>query len=47
MKIVHLFTGLAILAFSLPVSAQPLLTPHTAQYKVKISIVSGQLNTEL
>ena len=23
------------------------LTPHTAQYKVKISIVSGQLNTEL
>ena len=24
-----------------------LLTPHKAQYKVKISIVSGQLNTEL
>ena len=23
------------------------LTPHTAQYKVKISVVSGQLNTEL
>jgi hypothetical protein len=47
MKIVHLLTGLAIVAFSLTVSAQPLLTPHTAQYKVKISIVSGQLNTEL
>ena len=23
------------------------LTPHTAQYKVKISLLSGQLNTEL
>jgi len=47
MKIVHLLTGLAILSFSLTVSAQPLLTPHTAEYKVKISILSGQLNTEL
>jgi len=27
--------------------AETELTPHTAQYKVKISIVSGQLNTEL
>jgi hypothetical protein len=30
-----------------PSVAEPSLTPHTAQYKVKISVVSGQLNTEL
>ena len=47
MKVVQILTGLATLAFSLLVSAQPLLTPHTAEYKVKISVVSGQLNTEL
>ena len=47
MKFVPMLTGLTLLAISLPVSAQPLLTPHTAEYKVKISIVSGQLNTEL
>lgn len=28
-------------------AAATTLTPHTAQYKVKISVVSGQLNTEL
>jgi hypothetical protein len=27
--------------------AGPVLVPHTAQYKVRISVVSGQLNTEL
>jgi hypothetical protein len=47
MNIVHLLNVLAILSFSLTASAQPLLTPHTAEYKVKISIVSGRLNTEL
>ena len=47
MRFVRLQTGLAALVLSLPVMAQPLLTPHTAEYKVKISVVSGQLNTEL
>jgi len=47
MKFVPMLTGLVVLALSLPVDAQPLLTPHTAEYKVKISVVSGQLNTEL
>lgn len=30
-----------------PVLADGLLTPHTARYKVKISVLSGQLDTEL
>jgi hypothetical protein len=47
MRLQRLLAGLAALALSLPVLAQPLLTPHTAEYKVKISVVSGQLNTEL
>jgi len=47
MRLVRLLTGLAALALCLPVLAEPLLTAHTAEYKVKISIVSGQLNTEL
>jgi len=40
---------LAALALFLAVSAAGAaeLTPHRAEYKVKISIVSGQLNTEL
>ena len=37
----------AVAAFAAPVAAAGDLTPHTAQYKVKISILSGQLNTEL
>ncbi len=37
----------AIFALAGPVFASPVLTPHTAEYKVKISVVSGQLNTEL
>ena len=32
---------------ALPVSADPSLTPHAAEYKVKISMLGGQLNTEL
>jgi len=39
--------ALAAPAFSGPAFSGPRLTPHTAQYKVKISVVSGQLNTEL
>ena len=47
MRLLRLLTGLAALALSLQVLAEPLLTPHTAEYKVKISVLSGQLNTEL
>jgi hypothetical protein len=47
MRFAGLFTCLTALALSLPVLAEPLLTPHTAEYKVKISVLSGQLNTEL
>ena len=35
------------MAFSSQVFARDLLTPHRAEYKVKISIVSGKLSTEL
>ena len=38
---VLLFTSLALVA--IPSSAGPLLTPHTAEYKVEISIVNGKL----
>ena len=34
-------------AFALPSARASELMPHRAEYKVKISIVSGQLNTEL
>jgi hypothetical protein len=47
MRLVCLLTGLLALAHSLPSSADTLLTPHTAEYKVKISVISGRLNTEL
>jgi len=47
MRYVRLVAGLAALALCLPVLAEPLLTPHTAVYKVKISLLSGRLNTEL
>lgn len=33
--------------FATPAQAAKLLTPHTAEYKVKISVVGGRLNTEL
>lgn len=33
--------------FAAPAADAGELTPHTAQYKVKISLLSGQLNTEL
>jgi hypothetical protein len=47
MKFLTMLSGLAVLALSFPVPAQHLLTPHTAEYKVRISVVSGRLNTEL
>ena len=34
-------------AFAMPSAGASELTPHRAEYKVKISVVSGQLNTEL
>ena len=41
--------GLAMLLLVLaaPLSVATELTPHKAEYKVRVSIVSGQLNTEL
>ena len=47
MKFTRLITALIVLLFAGQVSAETALTPHTAQYKVRISVVSGQLNTEL
>jgi len=35
------------LIIAAPTSAGPSLTPHAAEYKVKISVLGGQLNTEL
>ncbi|MGI9271417.1 MAG: DUF3108 domain-containing protein [Woeseiaceae bacterium] len=37
----------ALIALATPVAAETLLTPHKAQYRVKISVLGGQLNTEL
>ncbi len=36
-----------LVALSLPAIAETQLTPHKAEYKVRISILGGQLNTEL
>ena len=47
MRFARLATALIVAFFASQVSAETTLTPHTAQYKVRISIVSGQLNTEL
>jgi hypothetical protein len=47
MRFVCFFAGLLALAHSMPSLAEPLLTPHKAEYKVKISVISGRLNTEL
>ena len=47
MKFVRLITALIVVFLAGQVSAETALTPHTAQYKVRISVVSGQLNTEL
>ncbi len=47
MRSARYLAGLAVVAVCSQVLAVPLLTPHTAEYKVRISGVSGQLNTEL
>ena len=39
--------GLPLLAATAPVQADQALTPYSAEYKVKISVLSGQLTTEL
>ena len=38
---------LATLCVSMPATAQPSLTQHSAEYRVKISVLGGRLNTEL
>ena len=46
----HIWWSWCVVAFALltgPAAATGALTPHTAEYKVKISVVSGRLNTEL
>jgi len=46
----HMLCAWCIVAVSLlaaPAGASGILTPHTAVYKVKISVVSGRLRTEL
>jgi len=47
MRFGRFLTAIAILALCSQALASPVLTPHTAEYKVKISGVSGRLNTEL
>ena len=47
MRFARFLTVAAVFAFCTPALAEPLLTPHTAEYKVRISGVSGRLNTEL
>ena len=47
MKFGRILTAMAAIALCSQALANPVLTPHTAEYKVKISGVSGRLNTEL
>ncbi len=47
MSLVRSFLLVSTLLLALPAMAATSLTPHTAVYRVKIKIVSGQLNTEL
>ncbi len=47
MKIRHFIALLSAAMLSLPAIADSSLQPHSAVYKVKISVVGGQLNTEL
>lgn len=47
MILARLFIAILVLAPTTLALAEPLLTPHTAVYKVKISVVSGELSTEL
>ncbi len=47
MRFAPLTFALIVAFFASQASAETALTPHKAQYKVRISVVSGQLNTEL
>ncbi len=47
MNPVRLIPALVAIILAGQAIAEPSLTPHSAQYKVKISVLSGQLNTEL
>ena len=48
MKMAYLWFLLAVTTlWTGGAQAAGILTPHTAQYKVKISVVSGRLSTEL
>jgi len=47
MRFARLITALILALLVSPLLADTALTPHTAQYKVRISVISGQLNTEL
>ena len=44
-------SGITVLALSLiaaaPASAEHLLTPHIAEYKIKVKFLSGRLHTEV
>ena len=47
-RVLRMIATLAALSLlGAPVYAETLLTPHKAEYKVKISVLGGQLNTEL
>ena len=47
MRLVRSFLLFSALLLALPANAATSLTPHAAVYRVKIKVVSGQLNTEL
>lgn len=47
MKLTRWVLVLIALTLGTQATAAPVLTPHSAEYKVKISIVSGRLNTAL
>lgn len=43
----RLFSAVLALLSGSAVTAEPLLTPHSAEYRVKISVLSGKLTTRL
>ena len=47
MRIALTLSVCALITLATPVVADTLLTPHKAQYRLKISVLGGQLNTEL
>ena len=48
MSLVRILAGLVLIALSaVAMAGDGMLIPHKAEYKVKISLVSGRLNTEL